>query len=261
MPFPILFAASTLANMAHSLYSENQAKKGLRSLVKPQGYNVTPEQANSYSSAQQAAKGGYSGAEKAAFQNNLSTQNNTSYNKAMTYGGNSLAGAIQSGINYGNNRALTDFAAKDAAQHRANIRYADSRGDVISGQRNRQAGLENQRYDRAVAAYGGAIKTQKENFWGSMNLFAASNPYLKMLGIGGGGPSGAGAIGGGAEETALGDNGGGDGGYMEGDAYSGAPMAGFGENPSYTGNVWNSGSAYGASAPNYGMKGFPPMAR
>lgn len=251
MPLPLLFAATTLANMAHGFYEKSQAEKGLRSLVKPQGFNVTPEQQFSYNSAQKSAQSGYSGAEKAAFQNNLSRQNNTQYNKAMTYGGNTLAGAITAGINYGNNRALTDFAANDAAQHRANIRYADSRGDAISAQRNRQTQLENQNYNEAQRAYGGAIKSAKENIWGSLNLFAASNPYLlnKKKPI---------------TETTLdngNDNGGGDGGYAEGESYSGAPMAGFGESPSYTGSVWGSNAAYGAATPSYGMKRFPPYSR
>jgi len=183
---PLLPLAGMAFNVVHGLVQQNQARKGLNSLVKPQGYNTTPEQQQSYERAQKDAMSGYSAQERAAYLSNLASRNNAGYSRAMKFGGNGLAGAIQAGVNYGNSKALNDFAANDAQLRRSNVRYADSRGDVISGQRNRNTQLKNQEYNQAAQAYGGAIKAGKENVFNAVNLFSALNP-MALGGIGGGG--------------------------------------------------------------------------
>lgn len=265
MPFPLLFAATSLANGINGFVQQQDARKGLNSLVKPQGYNVTQEQNASYTNAQHNAMNGYSPQERAAYLSSLAQRNNAGYSKAMKFGGNGLAGAIQAGVNYGNASALNNFASQDAGLRRSNIRYADSRGDVISQQKNRQTQLENNNYNQKQAAFGNAIKTGKENMWNSANLFSA-------LTLGGGGIlGGSGQTAGSSLTTAPVDNslpqadtgnGGGDGGYMGMPLEQGqVPSADAGMNPSYQGNIWGSNMAYGAAAPNYGMKYLPPLHR
>ena len=260
MPLPLLFAAATAANMVHGLVQEQQAKKGLRSLVKPAGYDITPEQRGSYDAARKNAMSGFSGAERAAYLGNLASRNNAGYSRAMKFGGNGLAGAIQSGINYGNARALNDFAAQDAANQRANMRYADSRGDVISGQRNRQTQLANQNYNQQPAAYGGAIRAGKENFWNSLNLFSALNPNL----LGSIGKTAAPmATGTAMPDVPAANDGMGDGadaGYVESSYFNPSEIpSATASGPSFTN--WGQGSAWGAPVPNYGMGQFPPYQR
>ncbi len=183
LAIPIIMAA---ANIAHGLYQQHKAKKGLNSLVKPQGYEATPEQRASYDRAQRDAMSGYSAQERAAYLSNMASRNNAGYSRALKFGGNGLAGAIQAGVNYGNSKALNDFAANDAQLRRNNVRYADSRGDALSGQVNRNTFLQNSNYNQAAAAYGGAIKAGKENVFNAMNSFAANNPDA-LGSIGGGG--------------------------------------------------------------------------
>lgn len=178
MVFPLMFAATTAANLIHSLSEQSQAKKGLVNLKEPAGYGVTPEQQHSYDRAEKLAMNGYSPEEKAAFAQNMAQRSNQAYHKAMTFGGNGLAGAIQAGINYGNTGALTNFAAQDAALKRQNIHYADSVGNQITQQKNKNTALQWQNYNNQAQAYGHALKSSKENFFNSLNLFGSSFPTL-----------------------------------------------------------------------------------
>lgn len=183
--FPLLFAATTAANLIHSLSEQSQAKKGLASLKAPKGYEVTPEQQHSYDRAEKLAMNGYSPEEKAAFAQNMAQQSNAGYRRAMAFGGNNLAGAIQAGINYGNTGALTNFAAQDAALKRQNIHYADSVGNQITQQKNKNTSLNWQNYNTEAQAYGHALKSSKENFFNSLNLFGASFPNMGSSLVGG----------------------------------------------------------------------------
>ena len=258
---PILPLAGMAFNVAHGLYQQSQARKGLNSLVKPQGYNITPEQQQSYGRAQKDAMSGYSAQERAAYLSNMASRNNAGYSRALKFGGNGLAGAIQAGVNYGNSRALNDFAANDAQLRRSNVRYADSRGDVISGQRNRDTQLKNQEYNQAAAAYGGAIKAGKGNVFNAVNLFSALNPMA------------LGSIGGGAGNRIGSPN------MSEPDTID-VEAVDVTNDPSYTeqsyfnpanvpsatartepGIDWVGGNAWGAPNPNYGMNRFPPYQR
>jgi len=251
-------------NVAHGLYQQSQARKGLNSLVKPQGYNITPEQQQSYGRAQKDAMSGYSAQERAAYLSNMASRNNAGYSRALKFGGNGLSGAIQAGVNYGNSKALNDFAANDAQLRRSNVRYADSRGDVISGQRNRQTQLKNQEYNQAAAAYGGAIKAGKENVFNAVNLFTALNPMalggigkVKDPNLGGGVTTGA-EMADEIPDTGMGD--GADAGYTQytNPNPSEVPYAAARTEP---GIDWMGGNAWGKPNPNYGMSQLIPYQR
>ena len=56
----------------------------------------------------------------------LNRMNNQQYRQSVSRSGNSLAGVVQSGINFGNVDALNKFAGQDAQMKQANIRYLDS---------------------------------------------------------------------------------------------------------------------------------------
>lgn len=172
MPIPLL-AALGAAQSLYGVYQNLKANQGVNSLKEPNGFRVTPEQQQSYDNAQQMAKSGYTPQEQASFENNMNRRSNTAYNKAIVYGGNNLAGAIQAGINYGNAGALADYAAKDAQLRRQNIRYSDQLGEQITAQKNRDTAQQWQNYNMKAQAYGGAAKQGIQNIFGGANMAAA----------------------------------------------------------------------------------------
>jgi hypothetical protein len=100
-------------------------------------YEITPEMQGSFDRAEGMARTGFTGGETAAFRQNLAQTQSAGMAGARQMGGG-LGRAIfgqQSAMRLG---ALQNFAGQDAALMRQNMRYADSRGDVLSQQRNRQ---------------------------------------------------------------------------------------------------------------------------
>lgn len=224
--FPAVLAGAGLINLASGFFQSQKAGRELKDLEKhkPAGYDITPEQQNSYDRAQQLANSGFTQDEKSAYLGNLASANNQSYNKAFAYGGNTLAGAIRSGVNYSNLGALNSLAVNDAQLHRQNIHYADQQGQQISAQRNRNTGQKLQEYHDQQVALGQAQKAGKENMLNSVNMFAA---------LSGGGGSLGGAKG------------------LSGTPYSGAPMANYGLQdpripPSVNPDMYNLNKQYGS---------------
>lgn len=174
---PPLIIAGILA--AHAIRTgiqdKQEADRNIKELEgnKPEGYKITPEQQSAYDRAQAMSHSGFTGAQKAAFMGNLAAQNNQQYSRAFAQGGNTLAGAVRAGINYGNSNALNQFAAADSAQQLNNIRYADSLGAGISTQRNRDTSQQLGEYGQKMQNFGMASRDARLRQENAINFFGA----------------------------------------------------------------------------------------
>lgn len=158
-----LFIAAGLQGL-YGLFQSERSGSQAQKMVKPAGYEITPEQRASQARAEEMAQQGYTGQEKASFYQNMAAQSNLGYQRAMRgAGGNQWGGAILAGVQSPSYGAVADFAARDAALKRQNVRYADQMGEQISAQRNRQTGLANQQYIQQQQAYGAAQKQGIQN--------------------------------------------------------------------------------------------------
>lgn len=163
MGFPVM-AALAGAQALYGIYQSERARKQAAQLQEPKGYEITPEQRTSYERAQQMAKMGYTPEERAQFYQNIAAQQNLGYSRAMRSAqGNQWAGAILAGVQAPRYGAMSDFAARDAALRRQNIRYADQLGADISAQRNRETSRLQQRYQMLQTAYGQAQRQGIQN--------------------------------------------------------------------------------------------------
>lgn len=138
MPLPLAAALIPAALKAGTgIYQSVKASNALKNLGKMPEYSISPELQNSYNRAERMATQGYTPQEAAAFSQRLARNNNTSFQRGITLGGGSLAKALNSAVLSNNIDAQLGFAANDASLRRSNIRYADSVGSEVSGQRNR----------------------------------------------------------------------------------------------------------------------------
>lgn len=159
---PMLIAAGLQG--LYGLYQSSRAASQARSMAEPAGYEITPEQRASQARAEEMAQQGYTGQEKASFYQNMAAQSNLGYQRAMRgAGGNQWGGAILAGVQSPSYGAVADFAARDAALKRQNVRYADQMGEQISAQRNRIVNSDWQYYQQKQQAYGLAQKQGIQN--------------------------------------------------------------------------------------------------
>lgn len=169
-------AVVALASLAYGAYQTEDAKKNLAKMGSRPQPTITAEQMASKARADEMAKRGYTATETANFQQGLARSQNTAYRHAMDTSGGGLAGAIRAALSYSNINAQNQFAAQDAGLHRQNIRYADQRGDVVSGQKNLITGSEQHTYDQLATAYGNEGQAGARNMYNglSMGLGAAA---------------------------------------------------------------------------------------
>lgn len=182
MPIDPVSAGLAGAQALFGLYQTLKGRKELKNLDKnkPEGFTITPELQKSYARAEQMAQDGYTPQEEAAFQANLQRQSNAAYNRSFAFGGNTMAGAIQAGLNFQNTAALNQFAANDASLQRQNIRYADQRGDAITQQRNRIAGQELNDYAAQQQMWGQTMQSGINNMFRAADFAGAA----AMMGAG-----------------------------------------------------------------------------
>lgn len=158
-------------------------------------YSEAPELKSARLIAEQNAKYGYTPDQKMSYFQNLASMNNARYQKAVGAAGSNLAGAIQSGINYGNINALNNFAAQDADRKLRNQQYADSFAKNLQSLKNMQTQRNQQDRQLQEQALGAAVQAGVGNFIGGAQTFAGStqsykNPYdntggVSMQGAGG----------------------------------------------------------------------------
>lgn len=172
-------AAASVPGLIYGIGQTQRSKKALDELNKTPlpKYNITPEQlaaqqraGQSYQRAQGLALGGYTPAEKAAYQQNLAKANNTALYNARNVGGGQSSSAINGALGSQNLNALLNFASSDAALNRQNIRYADQAGQYldqtgqqITNQKNLQTNIDIQRRLMQEQALGKALSEGRTN--------------------------------------------------------------------------------------------------
>lgn len=183
-------AAAAVPGLIYGIGQTQRSKKALEELNKTPlpKYTVTPEQlgaqqrANqSYQRAQGLALGGYTPAEKAAYQQNLAKANNTALYNARNVGGGQSSAAINGALGSQNLNALLNFASSDAALNRQNIRYADQAGQYldqtgqqITNQKNLQTNIDIQRRQMQEQALGKALGEGRTNTANSAGQLAGN---------------------------------------------------------------------------------------
>jgi hypothetical protein len=180
MPFPVM-AALAGAQALYGIYQSERARKQAEAMKEPGGYEITPEQRTAYERAQEMAKSGYTPEERGQFMQNIAQQQNLGYQRAMRGAqGNQWAGAVLAGVQAPKYGAMADFAARDAALRRQNIRYADQLGADISAQRNRETSRAQSEYSLLQQAYGQARKQGIQNV---MNAAWMVGSYMNPKGL------------------------------------------------------------------------------
>ncbi len=151
---------------------------GLASLKDPEDYSLTADNQMAIGEAKNNARFGFSGAQKAAYDQSVRQAANTDIYNARNMAGSSLSRAVF-GVRRGQTLgALNDLALKDADFQQRKIGYRDSmiqRGQEV--QDRNTANRWNQ-YNQKMAAYGGALQSGLTNLGGFFNLGAA----LKYVG-------------------------------------------------------------------------------
>lgn len=118
-------------------YKANKALKELEKTPMAR-YNITPEQTRSYNRAENMANVGFTGAEKAAFNQQVASSQNRAFRNALNVGGGNAARGISGALGASRLSALNNFAANDASLKRRNVAYADQVGRGLTNQRNTQ---------------------------------------------------------------------------------------------------------------------------
>lgn len=167
---------------------------GLSKMGKRERYSISPELQHSYDRAEGMSTRGYTPQETAAFKGSMASLNEQRYQRGVDMAGGSLAGAVQSGVNYGNIKSILGFAGDDAALHRRNIQYADTIGRAIQSQKNLMIQSDQSAWDRQAQAFGMAAQKGTENIVGSLNLTQALDYYKG---------AGADSTGGGGEKSST----------------------------------------------------------
>lgn len=149
-------------------------------------FGITPEQMQSFSRAQGRTGYGYSPEQRSNYFQQVAGRYAQNYGNAMKLSGGNLSGALNRGLQAGNLRDFSNFAAGDAQQQQANIRIADQRGDIISGQRNMITNQNIQNRIRKEQAFGGAMQSGLQNLAGAANFFAMNDGFAQLKGAFGG---------------------------------------------------------------------------
>lgn len=155
-----MYAAAILAaiQIGYGLYSSYKSSK---EQVPTQ--SATPQLQASYDRALRESKYGYSPQENAAYAQSLARNNNAQYRNAVTHAGNQLAGAVQSGINFGNINALNSRAAQDKQFQLQKEHYLDSFSNQFQGMANHNQDIALQMYNREQAASGQLLNSGINN--------------------------------------------------------------------------------------------------
>ncbi len=147
------------------VYEAINANRGLKNLQgQPMpGYSMSPEFQNYYNTAQQQAQGGFSGAETAAFKQNLAQQQNTGFQQGIQQAGGNLGQALSNGLQAQNIGAINQFAGQDAQLHRQNIAQWGQAANQMQDQQNLINQNKIQRRTQLEQAYGGALNKGLSN--------------------------------------------------------------------------------------------------
>jgi hypothetical protein len=138
---------------------------------KPAGYQITPEEQEVFNRTKEAARYGFSQQEKDAYLGNMAKQQEVNYQRSLSVGGGSLAGAIGASTSKSD---LSGFATSDAQLKRqAEGKYQQALMGK-SRKRDLMAEQELSDYARKQQAWGGALQAGLENMTSAANLAMAT---------------------------------------------------------------------------------------
>ena len=162
-----------LAEAGYGAYQSYDSQKQLDAMGDRPQYNVTPEQLESKSRSGIRSKFGFMPAQKASLEQGLSQSQNTAYRHAMDTSDGSMSRAIMAALNYSAFRGHNDIAYKDASLQDQHVKYDDSRGDIISRQKNLMTQGDQQTYDQLARAFGAEGQAGVKNIFSGMSTAAA----------------------------------------------------------------------------------------
>jgi hypothetical protein len=136
-------------------------------------YGVSSELQGAYDRAQGEAQFGYSGAEKAAFHQDLARANSLRLQRGLALAGGSLGSAVNAATQSSDISALNNFAASDEAVRRQKISYADTLAQAVQRQKNLETQNQIQRKVMMEQAYGGALKAGLTNITNGIGGYMA----------------------------------------------------------------------------------------
>lgn len=138
---------------------------------KPMGYQITPEEQETYQRTKAAADYGFSQSEKDAYMGGMQRQQDVNYQRALQTGGGSLAGALGASTS---RRDLSQFAMSDAQLKRAKEGQFLSAAKDISRKRDVMTEQSLAEYRQKQQAWGQALKSGLENVTNVANLAMAT---------------------------------------------------------------------------------------
>lgn len=125
-------------------------------------FAATDELNNSIKDADAMRGIGFTAPETAAYQSRISRSQNTGFERGKEMAP-SLTSAIQAGINYANEEAQLNFAAKDAELNRSNIRYSDTLRRMKQTIADRNTEVDIGEFKGKQQAYGQAMQAGINN--------------------------------------------------------------------------------------------------
>ena len=158
--FPLALATA-VPQVGLGLYETIKSAKALKNLqgqAQPQ-YSMSPEYQQYYNTTAQNANQGFTGAETAAFKQNVAQQQNTGFQQGVSMSGGNLAQALASGFKAQNIGAMNQFAGQDAQLHRQNIEAWGGAAGQMQQQQNLINQQKIQHRMQLESAYGGALKS------------------------------------------------------------------------------------------------------
>jgi hypothetical protein len=122
--------------LGYDIYRSEKARSEIKKLGQRPTYGLTPEMVSSYDDAAQEAKYGYTPQETSAFRQRLKSRSNTIFNRGLLAGGGGVSQSLNAAVLAGDIGAELDFAASGAEKRTRKRMYRDTRGDIITRQRN-----------------------------------------------------------------------------------------------------------------------------
>ena len=153
------------------LFESIKGYQGLKNLEgKPMpNYTLSPEVSDYYNQVK-ANQGGFSGAQKASFQQGVAQRENTSFKQGTELGGGSLARALSVGLGAENLGAQNQFAGQNASLAQQQLQQLGGAAEDVQSQENLATGTNIKHYNDLEAAYGGALRAGLGNLTSGLTL-------------------------------------------------------------------------------------------
>jgi hypothetical protein len=166
------FGGANLVGLGIGVFQSILGAKGLNDLKKQPdpNYSVSPELQKAYSQSEQDSHIGMTGAEKAAYQQNLNQGAASNLYSGVGMAGGNLGNALQAGINSQELGSYAKMAAYDADIHRKNIMQYQEMAGAMQQQKNLIDQQKIIRRHQIESAYANTLTSGLQNIGKSANL-------------------------------------------------------------------------------------------